>query len=518
MKKTVSGIISLVLIFCVCFTVFAVNAVASNVNSIVYYGSYPQSEVKDTQVISELNSLKLEWVSFDYYANSEIGDFMKYSDVELNGEKYRAVTFSSYRPYWTTAKSQKDRSFQDENGYDPDVVYWFLYEPIEWVLLDSSNGLMMCKMLIDSQPFASLIYSLGGFSYYSDETAQFYANNYAESDIREWLNSDFYNTAFSEEEKTCIKNPVKANLCYPAFEDYNSATTSDKVFLLSQKDVCNISYGFAANPEYTDEMKKADGTDYAEIQGLDPNGLWWLRNPSSEGSHVANAVDRDGYIDDRFERRTLYFTSIGVRPAIEVDLSGLKKVILDSNGGKESLGYIYVSSGLEVSLPDAKKSGYKFVGWKTANGTVIGSGETVVIDGDTSFIALWEADSTPYASIIVQSTKVSVGYGKKDTIYYNVETNKNTDSIGIGVRYYESEVQCRNPRFNPETGEGYVDIRGRNPGMSYIELEVYDLNTGEVYDVEKIDITITGTKTFFSTILDFFNDLIYNLTGSWLIY
>ena len=515
MKKAISVFLAAVLVVC---SFFCITASASSAKSTVFFGSYPQSRVNDEETVNELNKSDLNWISYNYYIDSQQNDFMKYADVELNGEKYRAVTFSSYRPYWTTAKSEASRSFQDENGYNPNNVYWFSYEPIEWIMLDSSTGLLMSKMLVDSQPYANLVYSLGGLSYYSDETAIYYANNYAESDIREWLNNDFYNTAFSEAEKACINNPLKANVCYPAFDDYNCATTKDKVFLLSQKDVCNTSYGFINNPEYTDEMKKADGTDYAEIQGLDPNGLWWIRNPSKEGSHVSNAVDRDGYLDNRFERRTVYFSSIGVRPAIEIDYSELKKISLNSNGAKNPVADIYAPAGTTVNLPYAEKVSAKLIGWTDENGNYFKADDKVVVTESETFTAVWETDNSPYVHIVAQSAAVSVEYGKTATIYYKIETNKDLSSLGTGIRYYDY-IQSRTPRLNVDTGECYVEIRGRNPGVSYVELDVFDISTGTVYDKITVDITVTGEKTFFTRILDFFNDIIYGLTGgTWLIY
>lgn len=515
MKKIISVFLAVIIVLC---TFFSVTASASGINSTVYFGSYPQNRVENNEIINELNKTELNWVSYDYYIDSQQNNFMKYADVEFNGEKYRAVTFSAYRPYWTTSPSNASRSFQDENNYHPNSIYWFSYEPIEWVMLDPSTGLLMSKMLVDSQPYANLIYSLGGLSYYSDETASYYANNYAESDIREWLNNDFYNTAFSETEKTNIKNPLKANLCYPSFDDYNCATTKDKVFLLSQKDVCNVSYGFINNPDYTDEMKKADGTDYAEIQGLDPNGLWWLRNPSMEGSHVANAVDRDGYVDNRFERRTVYFTSIGVRPAIEIEYSDLKKLSFNSNGANTPVGDIYVPAGTSVKLPSAKKTNAILTGWTDENGNVFDVSENVIVTENKSFTAVWETNNSPYACISAYPASISVEYGKATTVYYKIETNKDLNSLGIGIRFFDN-IQSRYPILNIDTGECYVEIRGRNPGNSYIELDVYDLHTGTVYDNVKIDLTVTGKKTFFTMILDIFNDIIFKITdGTWFIY
>ena len=75
---------------------------------IIEFGSYPQSKVTDPRIISVLDGFLTDdvWVSYDYYIGTgteydgkmTASDYMKYADLELNGEKYRAVRFSQYRP------------------------------------------------------------------------------------------------------------------------------------------------------------------------------------------------------------------------------------------------------------------------------------------------------------------------------------------------------------------------------------------------------------------------------------
>ena len=116
-------------------------------------------------------------------------------------------------------------------------------ENVEWLVLEIKDGkaLVISKYALDCKQYNTS---------YTDVT-------WETSTLRKWLNNDFYNTACSETEKTYLQNPLKANLCYPSVDEYNCATTKDKVFLLSQKDVYNVSYGFVNYPDYTGEMKKA---------------------------------------------------------------------------------------------------------------------------------------------------------------------------------------------------------------------------------------------------------------------
>ncbi len=68
------------------------------------------------------------------------GNWMKYADFTYNGTKYRAVTFSQYRPVWTSELSSSDNSEQYDNGYTPNNIYYFKYEPLKWRILNPSTG------------------------------------------------------------------------------------------------------------------------------------------------------------------------------------------------------------------------------------------------------------------------------------------------------------------------------------------------------------------------------------------
>lgn len=102
-----------------CTVLFAPKAEAVGktykVGDIVEFGSYPQSKVTNSSLVSALNSVSKNWVSYGYYSGTGCyatdygtgyatmvqGDWMKYADFTYNGTKYRAVTFSQYRPSWT---------------------------------------------------------------------------------------------------------------------------------------------------------------------------------------------------------------------------------------------------------------------------------------------------------------------------------------------------------------------------------------------------------------------------------
>ena len=305
------------------------------VGDIVEFGSYPQSKVTDSSLVSALNGVSKTWVSYGYYSSSVQGDWMKYADFTYNGTKYRAVTFSQYRPYWTSYSSSSIYTYQDDNGYTPNNVYYFKYEPLKWRVLDPSTGFVLCESIIDSQAYSNTIYEYGtdenGTAYWNDAEHTHYANDYATSSIRAWLNDDFYNTAFSSSQKASILTSELDNKAYSAScSEYDSETTYDKIFLLSWSEMQNTAYGF---PAYTGSSyaRQAKGTDYAKCQGLwaSSSNECSFQRLRSAGicSEYACEVHGAGSLD--YGYWCVHSTSNGVRPALKI--SNLASGIFESD-------------------------------------------------------------------------------------------------------------------------------------------------------------------------------------------
>lgn len=106
--------------------------------------------------------------------------------------------------------------------------------------------------------------------------------SWAESDIRAYLNGEFYSTAFTDEEKTQI---LESNVENKANNKYGTGAgedTVDKVFLLSAKEVETYI------PESTDRI--AQHIETGETI------LWWLRTPG-KGKEYAADVSSTGTVD-----------------------------------------------------------------------------------------------------------------------------------------------------------------------------------------------------------------------------
>ena len=292
--------------------------------TIINFGSYPQSRVNDAVTINNLDGVTKNWKSYNYYSgtgdyddgNMEPSDYMKYADIKLGGNKYRAVTFSGYRPIYTGDTLSRFNSFHEDNGYFRNNVYYFKYEPLKWRVLDASTGLVVCDSIIDSQPYNNYILNVD-FEWWGDSDRKHYASNWEYSSLRAWLNDDFYNTAFSKMQQDRIKELTRENKStYDS--KYDSNPTLDKITLLSYDDVWNKNYGFNSSSSADDTARQRKGTDYAKCQGLSYGGTswWWLRSPYY--SHSASAVGGDGWADSY---GSVDGTNEGVVPALNLNQS-----------------------------------------------------------------------------------------------------------------------------------------------------------------------------------------------------
>jgi uncharacterized repeat protein (TIGR02543 family) len=286
----------------------------------ILFGEYPQSLVSDNGLAEELATQagilptatnSGSWLSYDYYiSGSNSTDFMWYIDIQHNGNKYRGVYFVSYRPYYTYNDSN---TYQDDNGYYIQNIYWFEYQPIKWRILKEENGkaLLVAELILDSQDYnyTSSSSSINGYNTY--------ANNYAYSSIRGWLNSEFYNTAFNELEKALISLTMVDNGLPTTGYDVNPyicQDTQDNIFLLS--------YADATNSEYftSDTSRQKRTSDYAQSQGAytsSGTGWWWLRSPDNNDRDDARDIRSNGYADGSSNVNS---TRHGVVPALVISL------------------------------------------------------------------------------------------------------------------------------------------------------------------------------------------------------
>ena len=303
-KRILSVMLTVLLIFGTVSFVLPVSAeegTSYQVGDIIEYGTYPQSRVTDEALIAKLDALDKRWVSYKYYVgtgswkdgNMTQSDYMQYTDFFCDGEKYRAVVFSAYRPLETGYPQTAGKTQQDDNGYIPNIIYYFKYEPLKWRVLDPSSGYILCEDVIDSQCYHNTVF-YADKEYWQDKTATVYANDYATSSVRAWLNDDFYETAFTTTQKNNVSLYTWNNDAYSAtYEKYNSVSTNDKISMLSWADIKNTDLGLTKA-----SARKANGTEYAKCQGVYTSSnsgfsWYWLRSATKKG-YLAGGIFADG--------------------------------------------------------------------------------------------------------------------------------------------------------------------------------------------------------------------------------
>ena len=173
-------------------------------------------------------------------------------------------------------------------------------ESIEWLVLTVENG----RALVISR------YGLDVKLYHESMQGVTWEN----CSMRKWLNGDFYDSAFSSEEKARIRRVTLKNPDNPKFGTKGGNDTQDRIFLLSLDEV-KLYFR-------NDSSRKMLPTSYAQSNGAYVNrangsAWWWLRSPGNS-SFSAAGVDTEGKI---YSDGVRVNSMIGaVRPAFWIEL------------------------------------------------------------------------------------------------------------------------------------------------------------------------------------------------------
>lgn len=267
--------------------------VFDTITSTVTYGLYPQTNIDDTTLIDALNGLEMPETNGWYLYNNEY---------------YAKLTAHPYKASYI---------FDNGNTIVTDAVYWFKCEPILWKILSNSNGeyYLLSSVLLDE-----CIYYNSTANRTIDD-AIVYPNNYKYSDIRNWLNNDFYSSAFmldSDYIKTTTVDNSVSTLSYP-----NSTTfcedTIDNVFMPSFRDYINHDYGFINDNSRTcktTDWARAKGSFYSTKEGREFNGVYYTRSPDYQYLNV-NSINHVGGIESPLVSNA----TNSIRPAIILEYS-----------------------------------------------------------------------------------------------------------------------------------------------------------------------------------------------------
>ena len=254
--------------------------------SYILFGEYPQTIKADDVTITDVQD------SRGYYLGSD-------------GFYYAKVTASPKSSEYT---------FSTGDVITNGEVYYFKVEPIRWrILIEYGEpAFILCDSVIANQR-------------YDDDS-----NNYAESEIRAWLNSIFYQTAFNELQREIILTTTVDNSVYSTGYSSNPNVcedTYDKIFLLSYREATHGEYGFSTS-SVNDDAREILTSDYSRAMGTPMNsdsseyygnGIWWLRSPIGNYTSHARYVRIEG---DVYEHNNNYvYRTYGVVPAMWISLN-----------------------------------------------------------------------------------------------------------------------------------------------------------------------------------------------------
>lgn len=167
-------------------------------------------------------------------------------------------------------------------------------EDIEWIVLKVEGGraFVISKYALDNQPYHNLAGEV----------------SWGISSLRAWLNKDFFNEAFSEQEKEMVLLSTPAGYLI-----------QDRVFLWS----------FDEEPSsilWQDKLRKCMLTTYAANKGALMNNegytMWWLIHTTSERAY-SGAKDALCITSLGHESDWRVTDSLAVRPVVWIDLKAV---------------------------------------------------------------------------------------------------------------------------------------------------------------------------------------------------
>lgn len=236
--------------------------------SYIYFGSYPQTEVTGIAL-----TLAITGATYD-----------RNGDAWVNGQKYRRI-------------SKSDTNFDGDFGNQ--AYRYFKWERIKWrVLQDNGSTLFVaadkgldCRDYHEQYVLPDMMIELNSITWEC-------------CTLRNWLNTSFYDMAFSVREQEAIVEQDVINEDNPDYGTAGGVNTNDKLYLLSIREMTNPAYGFCDAYTVSSASRRLQASDYANARGVridmfgDYKGAcdYWLRSPGDE-TYSAARVPYNGCVD-----------------------------------------------------------------------------------------------------------------------------------------------------------------------------------------------------------------------------
>lgn len=178
-------------------------------------------------------------------------------------------------------------------------------EPIRWIVLDKIDGqlLLLSADVIEARQYHHV---------------PFEEVTWEHSDLRAWMNADFYEAAFALDQRGLIATVHNDNADQSITGASGGAATDDRVFALSETE----SLIYLNTPAARSDIGAALASQHAAAGPLsvseDGTADWWLRSPGTYG-FATQFVDASGTPSLSGANVDLQY---GVRPALWINVAG----------------------------------------------------------------------------------------------------------------------------------------------------------------------------------------------------
>ena len=179
-------------------------------------------------------------------------------------------------------------------------------EPIQWIVLDKIDGqlLLLSADVLEARQYHHV---------------PFEEVTWENSDLRAWMNGDFYDGAFTPVQRGLVETVHNENADQSITGASGGAATDDRVFALSETE----SVIYLNTPAARSDIGAAPASVHAAAGSLsvseDGTADWWLRSPGTYG-FATQFVDATGVPSLSGANVDLQY---GVRPALWINVEGV---------------------------------------------------------------------------------------------------------------------------------------------------------------------------------------------------
>lgn len=334
-------------------------------------------------------------------------------------------------------------------------------QPLNWLVIseNSESATLLCDTFVDKRD-------------YNDVSDSYI---WESCELRRWLNSDFYNSAFTSEEQERILSKTYSNLDNPVYMIDGGNDTTDLVTIPSLSDMEDIYYeSVGNNTKGRDNHKEFCLADAcSQLNDVDDREWWWLRSP---GHMTGTAAVVEGTTVVTYSGKMVDDSLTGgyIRPMIELSLNTTDNSVLQSESEDATVSTDVVNTdensaeenSIEVNTPAVYSSAnfndfwiddmtYDVFGYLEANGAV---------DFDT----ISTTEKTLYCACRFGNSKFTINF--YDTGYgCQVRYDTYLDSIGEG-KSVETTVFGEQGKYDLYNVYGYA-----NTYMTFDSLNVLQL-------------------------------------------